>query len=175
MSKKSDTFLYAALGFAAMLIMVYNFIIEYFLEIIYVVVCFLALYYIIKHLSEKYGWLGFLPDYFFKNQKEIDAANELEELRDVSNSRDVNYVYLMYDPSLELYKIGYSKDAKYREKTLQGQRPTIELISKKEYPSKTKARQIESLLHNKYTSKRTRGEWFRLKKKDVDYVKGYLK
>ena len=175
MSKKTDAFTYTILGFAAIIIVIYNFIVEYYLEIIYVVVCCLALYYFIKHLSKKYGWLGFLPDYLVKNQKEIDAANELEGLRDVSNSLDVNFVYLMYDPSLELHKIGHSKDAKYREKTLQGQRPTIELVSKKEYPSKNKARQIESLLHKKYASKRTRGEWFKLEKKDIDYVKGYLK
>ena len=109
------------------------------------------------------------------DNEQTEATNKLEDLRDVSNSSDLNYVYLMYDPSLGLHKIGHSKDAIYREKTLQGQRPSIELLSKKQYPSKKKARQIELLLHKKFASKRTRGEWFRLEKNDIDYVEGYLK
>lgn len=181
MSKKTDAITYTILAFAALIIMVYNFIEEkiikiynFIVENYLLIICWVVLYYLIKYFIKKYGWLGFLPDYLVKSQKEVAASNKLEELRDVSNSLDVNYVYLMFDSSLELYKIGYSKDAKYRERTLQGQRPTIELISKKEYPSKTKARQIESLLHKKYASKRTRGEWFKLEKKDIDYLKGYL-
>ena len=77
MSKKTDAFTYTILGFAAIIIVIYNFIVEYYLEIIYVVVCCLALYYFIKHLSKKYGWLGFLPDYLVKNQKEIIKIESL--------------------------------------------------------------------------------------------------
>jgi len=112
---------------------------------------------------------------FKQDSKSNEANDELENLRDVSNSLDVNFVYLMYDPSLEMYKIGFSKKPEHRERTLQGQRPTIELISKKEYPSTAKARQIEKLLHKKYHQKRTRGEWFKLEDRDVQYIKGYLK
>lgn len=154
MAKKSD--------FIAGIPIVFFFLIAIVIEHIEIVIIFIivaiGMYFLLK-----------------EDKKSNEATDELERLRDVSNSLDVNFVYLMYDPSLEMHKIGYSKDAEYREKTLQGQRPTIELIAKKEYSSKIKARQIESLLHKKYHNKRTRGEWFKLEENDIQYIKGYLK
>ena len=143
-----------------LLIVIIYFLVEY-IEIIISLAVVLLVYYFFFSSKE--------------NKKENAATNELERLRDDSNKIDYNYVYLMFDSSLSLHKIGYSKDAKYREKTLQGQRPTIELLSKKRYLNKTKARQIESLLHKKFDSKRTRGEWFKLEESDIEYIIGYLK
>tara|TARA_B100000513_G_scaffold138416_1_gene62816 strand:+ start:357 stop:893 length:537 start_codon:yes stop_codon:yes gene_type:complete len=178
MSKKSDSFAYGLLGIIAILYVIfetiYHFIIDHYVQIINLSLLVLFTILCLRFLSKKYRWFSFLKILFLK-KKELKAYKELEELRGVRNTLVVNYVYLMYDPSLELYKIGHSKDAEFRERTLQGQRPTIELVSKRQYPSRDSARKIESLLHKKFDSKRIRGEWFKLEKTDVDYLKEYLK
>lgn len=76
------------------------------------------------------------------------------------------YVYLMVDHNTGYHKIGFSKDPKHREKTLQSEKPTIELLHKFEGTM-----QKEKELHTKYDPKRIRGEWFNLDKKDIKYIK----
>lgn len=91
---------------------------------------------------------------------------------DKSNSCSV---YLMYDCNTHFYKIGISKSPNYREKTLQSERPVIELLSSKEYPSRRIAEAIESALHKVFAEKRVRGEWFELNSADVLVLKETLK
>jgi hypothetical protein len=73
----------------------------------------------------------------------------------------------MIDTINNFHKIGISNNPKYREHTLQSDKPTIELLCAKEYPSRDIATAIESSLHKVYAPKRIRGEWFNLNEKDT--------
>lgn len=93
---------------------------------------------------------------------------------DVKPEDEKCYVYLMFDTSNNYYKIGESKNPQYRERTLQSEKPCIELLCAKRYPNKTLARTIEQALHKTYKDKRIRGEWFDLTEKDVSEIKEVL-
>ena len=84
-------------------------------------------------------------------------------------------VYLMMDTTNNFHKIDISNNPKYREHTLQSDKPTIDLIVSKEYPTRLIAEAIESALHKIYNNKRIRGEWFNLDKEDVIHIKETLK
>lgn len=77
------------------------------------------------------------------------------------------YVYLMKDVANGFHKIGISNNPEYREGTLQSEKPTIELVCAKQFPSRTIAKAIESALHKTYETKHLRGEWFQLEAKDI--------
>ena len=85
------------------------------------------------------------------------------------------YVYLMLDTSNGYYKIGVSNKPNYREKTLQSEKPTIEMIASKKYPVRKIAESFEKSLHSTYSDKRVRGEWFELDEIDVFHIKESLK
>lgn len=81
-------------------------------------------------------------------------------------------VYLMHDTTNGYYKIGISNYPEYRERTLQSEKPTIELVIAKEFPVRRIAEAFETALHKTYEAKRLRGEWFRLDSNDVqDLIK----
>jgi len=73
----------------------------------------------------------------------------------------------MYEASTGYYKIGVSKTPIIRERTLQSQKPDIELLFIEQF-SKKEAYKFEKKLHNYFKKKRLRGEWFSLSEKDVD-------
>ena len=79
-------------------------------------------------------------------------------------------VYLMLDEANGYYKIGISNKPKYREHTLQSEKPSIKLICAKEYPNRRIAEAIESALHKAYSAEHMRGEWFNLTAKDVQEI-----
>lgn len=83
---------------------------------------------------------------------------------------DKTSIYLMYDNNTKYYKIGRSINAKRRERTLQSEKPTIEL--KYTFTGNIKD---ESILHDKFKDKRIRGEWFNLNQTDIDYILNYFK
>jgi Meiotically Up-regulated Gene 113 (MUG113) protein len=66
-------------------------------------------------------------------------------------------VYLMKNMATGYYKIGRSNQPKRRERTLQAQEPDVRLVGKFEAQTGN-----ERVLHQKYASKRLRGEWFAL-------------
>lgn len=77
------------------------------------------------------------------------------------------FVYVMEDVATGKIKIGFSNNPKYRETTLQAEKPDIRLLFQKEGTYKT-----ERHLHLKFSDKRVRGEWFDLDPKTViDYMK----
>lgn len=78
------------------------------------------------------------------------------------------FVYMMRDLANGYYKIGISNNPEYRERTLQSEKPTIELIKAKEFPVRAIAEAFEAALHKTYAAKRLRGEWFNLDVNDVD-------
>ena len=78
-------------------------------------------------------------------------------------------VYLMIDNHTGFYKIGRSKNPSTREKTLQSQKPSIELLYYWNGLNKD-----ERNLHKMFEEKRVRGEWFDLNYNDIDGIKNYF-
>ena len=81
------------------------------------------------------------------------------------------YLYLMKDFNTGYYKIGISNNPEHREKTLQSEKPTIEMICNKKYVSRRMAHSFEQALHKTFSDKRVRGEWFNLNATDVQEIK----
>ncbi len=71
--------------------------------------------------------------------------------------------YLMKDFFRGVHKIGKSINPQVRERTLQSEVPTIELIHVID-------EDIEKHLHEKFSAKRIRGEWFNLSNNDLNYI-----
>lgn len=69
----------------------------------------------------------------------------------------VDYVYLMVNCDSGSIKIGTSSNPKFREKTLQSQEPNITIVALWKCD-----KGVEKQLHEKFRSKRIRGEWFNL-------------
>lgn len=111
--------------------------------------------------------LSNISDYQPIETRELDVSTDLRD--------DVCYVYLMHDTTNGYYKIGISNKPYYREKTLQSEKPTIELIASKKFPVRKIAESIEKSLHSVYDNKRLRGEWFELDEKDVEHIIESLK
>lgn len=76
--------------------------------------------------------------------------------------------YLMKDMIRGFYKIGKSKQPKFRERTLQAEVPCIKLIHVFE-------QDMEKELHHQFSDKRLRGEWFQLDSDDVAYILNVFK
>jgi len=99
------------------------------------------------------------------------AKSEIPNLfEDESNLKfeDENcFVYLMKDHINGAYKIGISNSPEYREKTLQSEKPSIELIESKQFQKRKIAETFERLLHEYFKNKRIRGEWFQLDNADI--------
>ena len=88
---------------------------------------------------------------------------------------DTSYFDLMKDISNGYHKIGISNTPEYRERTLQSEKPTIEMLACKKFPTRKIAEAIESALHTAYSQQRVRGEWFNLKEEDVAAIIETLK
>jgi hypothetical protein len=74
-------------------------------------------------------------------------------------------VYIMHDKNTGYYKIGRSINPVKREKTLQSEKPTIEMIFNFDTMAST-----EKILHKEFRHKKVRGEWFNIDQNDIDYV-----
>jgi hypothetical protein len=97
-----------------------------------------------------------------------DRANWLSSLMSSKTQEDnkretKSKTYLLKDKNTGFYKIGKSVNPKNREKTLQSEKPTYELL-------KVWDKNIEKELHNKYATQRVRGEWFDLSKIQIKYI-----
>ena len=100
--------------------------------------------------------------------EEAEKTNEnLERLR---RSNFKIFVYLMEDIRNGLFKIGQSQTPEKREKTLQSEVPETSL--RFYMPAHDTA---EKELHEMFSKKRVRGEWFELTPQDIISVIGFLK
>ncbi len=87
-----------------------------------------------------------------------------------SNLKDtVGKIYLMNDMRNGFIKIGFSKEPKFREKTLQSEVPEVEIIC---FFDGSLA--DEKTLHGFFYEKRVRGEWFNLDSNDMKYIRNYF-
>jgi len=84
-------------------------------------------------------------------------------------SNNFTKVYVMIDKNTGYYKIGRSKNPNQREKTLQSEKPTIEMLFNRDARVKD-----EKKLHDMFDKKRVRGEWFDLKGSDLGLIKEYF-
>ncbi len=119
----------------------------------------------------------FANDYMDLVQKTIPnyKPTELKQTEPIKEvATDFCFVYLMHDTANGYYKIGISNNPEYREKTLQSEKPTIEMVKSKKFPIRKIAESIEKALHETYSEKRLRGEWFELDKDDVEHIKQTL-
>ena len=108
-----------------------------------------------------------IPDYVFPHRySQSDNANI-----DFQGC----YLYLMRDNANHYFKIGISNKPEYREKTLQSEKPSIEMLACKKFPTRKIAEAIESALHTAYSQQRLRGEWFNLTDADVAAIIETLK
>lgn len=101
--------------------------------------------------------------------------NKLESECETLETNEKCHVYLMIDTTNNFHKIGISNFPAYREKTLQSDKPTIELICSKKFPSRKIAESIEKALHTTFAEKRLRGEWFELNDNEIDEIIETLK
>lgn len=86
------------------------------------------------------------------------------ELATVTNAEisRLGFVYVMQNRRNGLFKIGFSKNPSFREKTLQSEEPEVEMI----FAYKGSI-EIEKKIHDRYSKKRIRGEWFSLREEDL--------
>lgn len=108
-----------------------------------------------------------IPDYQFPRRSVLKTQEKYEF--------NWCFVYLMRDDTNGYHKIGISNNPEYREKTLQSEKPSIEMLACKKYPTRKIAESIESALHTAYSQQRLRGEWFNLNEADVAAIIETLK
>jgi len=96
--------------------------------------------------------------------KELERPTTLNEMAD-----GYTKIYVMIDKNTGFYKIGRSKNPLVREKTLQSEKPTIEMLHT--YDGKIK---YEKDLHTMFADKRVRGEWFDLSGTDIEKIKNFF-
>lgn len=91
-------------------------------------------------------------------QKIDDEASQLK----LTESNYTVFVYVMEDTRNGLVKIGKSKHPKKRERTLQSEAPSTELRLAVPCDESTEAE-----LHERYSTARVRGEWFKIDRKTL--------
>jgi len=99
----------------------------------------------------------------YKQQQELEKQIKTDVYSYKPYIKDLQKTYIIKDKNTGYYKIGKSVNPIIREKTLQAQKPTYELI-------KVFKNDIENQLHCKYKKHRVRGEWFNLNKVQLKYI-----
>lgn len=96
--------------------------------------------------------------------KYLDIENPIS-----SYSDKFTKVYVMIDKNTGYYKIGRSSNPLRREKTLQSEKPTVELLFHHDARISN-----ENELHDMFSDKRVRGEWFDLNGSDLSIIRDYF-
>lgn len=120
----------------------------------------------------------FAIEYYELVRKEVTNYQPFTDKKANINKSNSNidecYVYLMIDLKNNYHKIGISNNPEYREKTLQSEKPTIEMLCSKRFPNRKIANSFEQALHQAYADKRVRGEWFDLGDNEIQELKETL-
>lgn len=108
------------------------------------------------------------------NLKQVDVCRRafitnLKEVNEPKTPKSFTKIYVMIDKNTGYYKIGRSKNPEKRERTLQSEKPTIEMLFNRDARVKD-----EKELHNMFSDKRVRGEWFDLNGSDLSKIKKYF-
>lgn len=99
----------------------------------------------------------------------VTDINIKEETNPKKKNMKATKVYVMIDKNTGFYKIGRSVNPRIRERTLQSEKPTIEMIFNNDGVIND-----EKVLHDMFKNKRIRGEWFDLKGSDLAEVREYF-
>lgn len=113
------------------------------------------------------GKKGAIQVPFYSMKKEFKKIFEMDI--EIVKLIEGNKIYLMYNDTNGLVKIGRSINPSTREKTLQGEAPKTEIIALWNAPI-----QAEKKLHQMFENKRLRGEWFNLDLADLLKIKDYM-
>lgn len=112
-----------------------------------------------KKWNEKYSEL--LYQYAMsQTRRRVDAS---------SDNQSNGYVYLIRHRN-GLTKIGYSRNPRAREKTLQAEDPRLQMIH-----CFTGDMELEKKLHKAFSHLRKRGEWFELEQRHIDWILFFLR
>lgn len=106
-------------------------------------------------IGNKYYWL--LRDAV------MSANTALKLQKKHSYKKSKCQTYLMKDENTGFTKIGKSVNPKKRERTLQSEKPTISLF-------KVCDKLVEKELHDYFSIKHIRGEWYHLSDEDIKYI-----
>jgi len=122
---------------------------------------------IMRHLDFEIDWAK-KYNIIYSNEQEVrrfcnERKNKVSIEDEVDDYEYNTKTYVMKDDNTGLYKIGRSINPKFRERTLQSEKPTIKMV-------KTWGEDIEKKLHKDYSEFRIRGEWFNLTKIQVRYI-----
>lgn len=123
-------------------------------------------------------WLN--PFFKIKSIKQIVEGQDYNSIfKDIFNTQNIKieqscHLYLMQDLSTMLYKIGISKVPIYREKTLQSEKPTINMIYSKVFVDRKAAYFTEQNIHANFKKNRIRGEWFSFSSIEVKQIESYF-
>lgn len=101
--------------------------------------------------------------YWYLRSAVVSSSAFWDIKRESSRCAKNQKTYLIKDSRTGATKIGKSNNPLKREKTLQSDALSLELLY-------TCDDNIETLLHKKYKDKRIRGEWFNLTDKDIEYI-----
>jgi hypothetical protein len=105
-----------------------------------------------------------------KHNLTVNFLGKEIELKNITNKKAVDtQIYVMIDKNTGYYKIGRSVNPKIRERTLQSEKPTIEMIF-----SYLGLSSDEKELHEMFFEKRIRGEWFDLNGTDIQKIKNFF-
>lgn len=112
-----------------------------------------------------------------KGLKKVTMLYKGEFYRELFGEKEIKplaegnkYIYVMINKRNNLFKIGNSKHLQFREKTLQGEDPEVELVTHWQGPIS-----LEKMLHKHLGNKRKRGEWFKLSLADINVIKDLMK
>lgn len=92
-------------------------------------------------------------------------AEKIAEARALEIERDKGFIYLLRSEN-GYYKIGMTKDVNHRLKEFQSWPILVELIHSFETSA---CWWVEKFLHDRFSSQRFRGEWFKLDAEDVSW------
>jgi thymidine phosphorylase len=107
-----------------------------------------------------------LKNRIIENKKEIENDTKIKKIE----NKQEGYIYII--KSKNLYKIGRTKNLKNRFKTYRTENPfEIKVIFQKKVNDYIKE---EIKLLTKFKDKNYKGEWFKLDKKDIQWIKENL-
>lgn len=121
---------------------------------------------VIRKLTKEYRSLVSAEIENYQPLLERDTLTSLEDTPLVEEC----HVYLMIDTVNNYHKIGISNKPSWREKTLQSEKPSIELLASKKFINRKIAYSFEKALHDAYDEKRIRGEWFNLDESEIKEI-----